>query len=419
MILTADCILPVSSHPLYHGAVAIQGSKILTVGDEPSICRRYPDLPRRDFKGCVLMPGLVNAHTHLELTLLRNRLSHQGDFISWILDLIREKRKMTPDEIEESIRAGAEQGLSSGTTCFGEITNTPISPEILREKGLRGVVFFEVLGRDEKDPEHWKNELTGKIRSLHESQGGLITMGLSPHTPYTLSEERLYVLSGLLKKESLPYTMHVAESREEQEYFLEHSGGIKSRLFPAVEWQDQPDPKEVVSPLLYLDRLGLVTDRLLIAHGVHLSPGDMDRIRKAGAKVVVCARSNQMLGVGRPPVPALIQKKIPVGLGTDSLASNTTLSLWDEMRHVYSSFKDSSSMTADSLLRMATLGGAEGLGLASEIGSIKTGKEADLIAVEWKRSSVNDPASDLISRTDNRHIRMVMVGGRILISRGI
>ena len=89
MILTADCILPVSSPPLYHGAVAVQGSKILTVGAESSICRRYPDLPRRDFKGCVLMPGLVNAHTHLELTLLRNRLSPQGDFISWVLDLIQ------------------------------------------------------------------------------------------------------------------------------------------------------------------------------------------------------------------------------------------------------------------------------------------------------------------------------------------
>ena len=417
MILTADCILPVSSPPLYHGAVAVQGSKILTVGDESSICRRYPDLPRRDFKGCVLMPGLVNAHTHLELTLLRNRLSPQGDFISWVLDLIQEKRKMTPDEIEASIWTGVEESLASGTTCVGEITNSPFSAEILGEKGLRGVVFFEVLGRDEKDPEQWKNELTGKIQSLHESQGGLITMGLSPHTPYTLSEDRLKMLSDLLRKESLPYTMHVAESREEQEYFLEHSGGIKSRLFPAVGWQDQPDPREAVSPLLYLDRLGLVTDRLLIAHGVHLSPEDMDRIRKAGARVVVCARSNQMLGVGRPPVPALIQKKIPVGLGTDSLASNATLSLWDEMRHVYASFKDSSSITADSVLRMATLSGAEGLGLASDIGSMEPGKEADLIAVEWERSSVNDPASDLISRTQNRHIRMVMVGGRIQINK--
>lgn len=411
MILTADCILPVSSPPLYHGAVAIQGSKILAVGDRESVCRRYPDLLLRELKGCVLMPGLVNAHTHLELTLLGDRLSPGDDFISWLLALIPAKMKMAPDEIEESIRTGAEQSLSSGTTCVGEITNTLSSPRILGEKGLRGVVFLDVLGRNPIDPDEWGDDVIRRLRSVEHDPSGRVTMGISPHTPYTLSIDRLQVLSGLLRKESLPYTIHVSESSEEQEYFLDHSGGFKSSLFPAVGWQDQPDPIGSLSPLLYLDRFGLVTDRLLIAHGVHLSPEDMDRIREAGAKVVICAGSNQMLGVGRPPVRSLMQKNIPVALGTDSLASNTSLSLWDEMRHVYALVKDAPSITADSVLSMATLGGAQGLGLALDIGSMEPGKEADLIAVEWEEPRGVDPATDLISRTEERHIRMVMVGG--------
>ncbi|MEK6775498.1 MAG: amidohydrolase family protein [bacterium] len=419
MILTADCILPVSSPPLHHGAVAIQGSKILDVGDMESICRRYPDLPLRELKGCVLMPGLVNAHTHLELTLLRDRLSTVDDFISWLLALIPAKMKMTPDEIEESIRTGAEQSLSSGTTCIGEITNTLSSPRILGEKGLRGVVFLEVLGRNHIDPDEWGDEVIRRLRAFEHDPSGRITMGISPHTPYTLSVDRLQVLSGLLRKESLPYTIHVSESREEQEYFLEQSGGFKSRLFPAVGWQDHPDPIGALSPLLYLDRFGLVTDRLLIAHGVYLSPEDMDRIREAGARVVICAGSNQMLGVGRPPIRSLMQKNIPVALGTDSLASNTSLSLWDEMRHVYALVKDAPPITADSVLSMATLGGAQGLGLASDIGSIEPAKEADLIAVEWEEPRGDDPATDLISRTQDRHIRMVMVGGRIVKNKKI
>ncbi len=417
MILTADCILSVTSPPLYHGAVAVRGSKIAAVGKEQEICLQFPDLPKRELKGCILMPGLVNAHTHLELSILKDRISKQFDFISWIFDLVQEKMKMTEDEIRKSVRIGVEQSLAEGTTCIGEITNTPESLKAIQEAGLRGLIFLEVLGKDAVEPSQWKEDLIQKIRSMQSECGRLTTIGLSPHTPYTLSKQRLQLLSELLSENPLPYTIHVAESQEEMEYFLHHKGGIKSRLFPFAGWEDLPDPKDCESPLAYLDRSELVTDRLLIAHGVHLSIEDLDRIKDKRSSLVICPRSNQMLGVGQAPVEEILRKGIPLGLGTDSLASNTSLSLWDEMRHLYTSHSDSERVTPDTILRMATLGGAKGLGLASTTGSIEVGKEADLISVNWRRNRPDDPAADLIEQTQNSDIRMVMVGGKILLDR--
>jgi len=413
MILTAACILPVASPPLHQGAVAVRGSKIAAVGKEQEICRQFPDLPKQELKGCILMPGLVNAHTHLELSILKDRISKQSDFISWIFDLVQEKMKMTEDEIRESLQIGVEESLTEGTTCIGEITNTPKSLRVIQEAGLRGIVFLEVLGRDTVEPSRWKADLIQKIRKMQSECGRLTTIGLSPHTLYTLSKQKFQLLSELLLENPLPYTIHVAESREEMEYFLHHKGGIKSRLFPFAGWEDLPDPKECESPLAYLDRFGLVTESLLLAHGVHLTTADLQLIKKKNARLVLCPRSNQMLSVGQAPIEEMLREEIPVGLGTDSLASNTTLSLWDEMRHLYKLNRDSGQVTSDTILRMATLGGAEGLGLASAIGSIEPEKEADLIAVKWHRTRPNDPASDLIEQTQKSDIKMVMIGGEI------
>jgi len=417
MILTADCVLPVSSPPIHRGAVAIQGSKIIAVGEETDLCIRFPNLPRRDLIGCILLPGLVNAHTHLELSSLKGRLASSQDFISWILALIHKKKAMTEEEVRESVRTGVEDALASGTTCVGEVTNTPFSLTEMNERGLRGLLFLEVLGRTVDDPGRWQEEWTRKIRALQSESGNRITIGLSPHSPYSLSEEMLQLLSGLLEKDSLPYTIHIAESREEMDYFYHHRGAIPTRLFPAVGWEAQTAPRTSGSPLSYLDGFGLVTNRLLAVHGVHLDSSDLDRLHEVHAGVVICPRSNQMLGVGQPPVEAMIQTGLPVGLGTDSLASNTSLSLWDEMRHLRSIFKTQEAPSSGTILQMATLGGARGLGLESLIGSIEMGKEADLIAVTWQRSDRNDPAADLIEKTGNDHIRMVMVSGKMLIDR--
>lgn len=417
MILTADYILPISSSPVIPGAVAVEGQRIAGLGPEKEVCRAFPGHPKRRLKGCVLMPGLVNAHTHLQLSGLKGRLSSAPDFVSWILALIQEKKGMQRDEVLRAVRLGATESLQAGTTCLGEITDSRISLNVLQETGLRGLVFLEVLGQDVEDPRRWTAQVVQELREMQVQGGGRITAGISPHSPYTLSRQRLQVLSDLLAVEPVPYAVHLAESREEVDYFLHHRGKIKSTLFPAVGWQGMPDPGKRCSPLAYLQRFGLVTDRLLAVHGVHLGPEDMDQFLKARSRLVLCPRSNEILGVGRPPVEALLERDIPLGLGTDSLASNTSLSLWDEMRHLRSLLKGMGAAASETVLRMATLGGAKALGLDAAVGSIEVGKEADLIAVERARNGEGSLASDLIERSRNRHVRMVMVAGRILLDR--
>jgi cytosine/adenosine deaminase-related metal-dependent hydrolase len=363
------------------------------------------------------MPGLVNAHTHLELTALKDQVPAGKHFTSWILNLIAARKGMTPEEIEGGVGNGVTQSLDAGTTCVGEISTTPRSVSELSQRGIRGIVFLEALGRNGPEAHVWVDELREKIKKLQLQAGPLVSVAVSPHTPYTLSCERLRQLSEYVKNESFPYAIHIAESPMETEYFLHHRGEIKSRFFPAVGWENTPDPPERCTPLAHIQRMGLLTDRLVIVHGVHLTDADLDSVRTAGARVVTCPRSNDYLRVGRPPLEALRQRKIHIGLGTDSLASNASLSLWDEMRFIYRRFSGTDRIPAEILLRMATLGGAKALHLDGSIGSIEPGKEADLIAVHVRGHRSKDLMVSLIQETSPHDIRMVMVAGRTLIDR--
>ena len=378
---------------------------------------QFPHLPKREFKGSILMPGLVNAHTHLELTQLKGTIPPQPDFVSWVLSLISKKLAMSEQKICESVWFGVEESLHEGTTSIGEITNHPCGLEILRNRGLRGVLYVELIGKDMDDLEQWKSDLFRKIRTMQSVSGDRLRIGISPHTPYTLSAQRLRFLGEFLDEHRLPYTIHIAESMAEKEFFLHYKGDIKSRLYPAVGWQDMPDPASSGSSLNYLNQFKLVTDRLLAVHGVHLDLTDLNLLKEIGARVVLCPRSNKNLNVGSPPIHEMIERGLSIGLGTDSLASNTSLSLWDEMRFLMNDDDTSSLLSACTLIEMATLGGAKGLGLASISGSLEEGKEADLIAVKWKRSKRNDPAADLIEHTRKDAIQMVMVGGEVLMDR--
>ncbi len=378
-LLSADWALPVSNPPLRKGGVVLEGGTIAAVGPVDTLLRNYPHADHRPLLGHILMPGLVNAHTHLELTALKDRVPAGDSFVSWILRLIAERQAMNDAGIAASVQHGLDECLASGTTCLGEIANTPHSLRILRNAGVRGVVFQEILGRPTGDIPARIDALRAHIETLRAAAGERLRVAVAPHSPYTLSSELFARLADYLNTERLPYAIHLAESQDEIDYFLHNRGELKERLFPAVGWNQVHRPPDVGSPLAYLDTFGLLTPRLLAVHGVHLMPQEITRLGQAGASLVICPRSNDILRVGRAPLTTMLKAGIPVGLGTDSLASNPQLSIWQEMKIL---MEDHPGLDPAAVFRMASRRGAEVLGVAREMGSFEPGRSASFLAVE-------------------------------------
>ncbi len=345
------------------------------------------------------MPGLVNAHAHLELPALMNSLRSR-DYASWVLNLLKTKASLRIRDYHAAVRNNIRNLIRSGTTTVAEITTHNVSPEILAKSGLRAVVYHEVIAMR-----------PGSTISLppRKRDSTLIHHGLSPHSPHTVSEEGLVVLRRHAKKHKLSLCMHVAETKDELLLLRRRKSGLE-RLYAAAGWDREWAPR-AHSSFQYLDRLGLLGPGFLAVHAVHASAYDVGILARAGASVAHCPRSNQTLRVGAMKLRAILDAGIPVGLGTDSLASVPTLNLWDEMRAALRMHM-AKGMTARDILLLATLGGAKAIGLEDEIGSLEVGKKADIIAVPSPRKTTADIYADLLKETD--FCLMTMVDGRKL-----
>jgi len=419
-IFSSRFAFPITSSPIEKGAVAVDGSFIRAVGPHDEILRKFPGAEQRDLGDVALLPGLVNAHTHLELTHFgpfkerRGLFFKESSFVDWLMRLgIRRRIKARLLGSRPFIRAyrnGLEMLRASGITCFGDITTLPEAPALVADKGLRAVLYFEAIGFNPSEAEHKAREMEEALeRAGERNQSKLVTLGLSPHAPYTVSSRLYVLLSKLAEKKGIPLSVHMAESSQEVKFVMESSGEFVERLYPLIGWNKfVPEPSNM-TPTGYLNSLGVLKKGTIVVHAVHVDETDIAILKKAGAGVALCPRSNFFLKVGTAPVNRFLETRIPVGLGTDSLASNKTLSLWDEMRFV----RDTLRMEPSILLSMATLGGARALGLEGIIGSLEAGKEADMIAVsEEGCRSGEDPISYVVEKGMDERIRMVMVAGK-------
>ncbi|MFQ5840295.1 MAG: amidohydrolase family protein, partial [Candidatus Methylomirabilales bacterium] len=278
--------------------------------------------------------------------------------------------------------------------------------------GLRGIVYREVLGLEEGRVEEIIEQTEAEIRTLGEALStDRLATGLSPHAPYSLSRRLLSASADLARREGLRAAMHVAESPAEMEYLLTGTGPIAERLLPFTGFAHIPAQVVGARPLAYLKACGLWGQGLLLVHGVHLTETECRGAAEVGATVAYCPRSNAFLRVGRPPLAAMLEAGLPVGLGTDSLASNTSLSLWDELR--FAATDQPGLLTPAGWMAMATLGGARALGLEAQGGSLTPGKRADLIAVRAP-SRVQDLAEYLVWEGDPDRIALCLVDGAAL-----
>jgi cytosine/adenosine deaminase-related metal-dependent hydrolase len=356
-------VLPVSGPPLPGGVVTVRGDRILAV--EPHGARR----PDQDFGDAAIIPGLVNAHTHLDLSGFRERIPHAGTFPDWLAAVVAHRRALTPEQAEADVRAGLTETLRHGTTLLGDISAGGASWPALADAPLRSVVFYEMLGLT-------KERAAAALRAAaawlaaHPATDRC-RPALSPHAPYSVRESLLVEAAALARDSDCALAVHLAESREELE-LLHHRRGPFVSFLQGLGVYDPDGPVRSPTDVLWICRMGNPT---LFIHGNYLAPAA--RVRGNGT-VVYCPRTHAHFGHPPHPFRRLLARGTRVALGTDSRASNPDLDLLAEARFLHRLHPD---LPGGVLLRLATLSGAEALGWADETGSLEAGKSADLVVV--------------------------------------
>jgi len=421
-VYTARWVLPIASPALEHGAVVVQGDRIVYVGWRDTLPMPFRDDRHVDLGIAVLLPGLVNAHTHLELTALRGFLEGL-DFGSWLSVLTRARREcFDRDSLYDSACAGIDEGLRNGITTFADTTESGVPLQALRDRGVRGIGYIEVFG---PDPAQCDDAMAGlrQAATAHRAHDtALVRTGISPHAPYTVSADLFRAVAAFARDESWPVAVHVAESDAETQLVRNGKGPFAERLRArgiSVVAQGR-------SPITLLDDCGLLACQPLLIHAIRVDDADIARIAAHGARVVHCPISNLKLGHGMAPFDRWQASGIAVGLGTDSVVSNDRMDLLGEARlatllqSMRSGHPD--ALTAHDVLATATLGGARALGLADRIGSLEVGKEADLAAFPLSHEDahpVHDPAVTLVHVLAGAvPASLVLVAGRELVRDG-
>lgn len=401
--ITAKWIYPVSSPTIEDGVLIIENGKILKLGHRDEFLDIYIahtiDLPHH-----IVMPGLINAHAHLELSNLKGNISNSLRFAGWIKEVVKYTKDANIEQFKDAVGAGLDELISHGVTTIADISISGSSLDLFRDKKIRGVVFHEIVGFEEKEAEDRIAQLKEKIETVYSTE--LISIGISPHSIYSVSPLLIKKAHNMAEKYKLPVAMHIAETCEEIDFTYGRDGDIKDLLFHLDKWDERWKAPEC-SPITYLDKLGALRGVLGI-HCNYPETADIPLLKKYNISVVLCPLSNLWFKRRmRYPLINFLREDINVCLGTDSLASNNELNLFKEMREVKRLFPD---LDSGKIIEMATKNGAYALSINNITGDISTGKDADIIAIDAKEvKNVSDIADYII---DGEHtIVLSMVKG--------
>jgi len=399
------------------GAVAVADGNVLLAGPKADVLRAVPaGFPRMEFPGAAILPGLVNAHTHLQIPRFTGDagapLPIPPSFVDWILRVIAWKRGAEPASFASNFAAASEEALSFGSTTVGEIAGPDLSP--YNGSPLRARVFAEGIGF----APHVAAEVFALVGAAVDrlerisAENPLVQAGVSPHTLYTVGERLLRSLAELAAAKELPACLHLAESLVEMTFLADGGGEIASRLYPAVG-KDVSGFRGLGRTIpAYLAEAGLLREGVLLVHTVHLARPEIDALRGGGARFVLCPRSNAAHGNGAPDVTHFVDAKIPFALGTDSLGSVPDLSLWSEMRAARSLYKGRKKDAAlcRELFRAATEHGASALGLPG--GILAPGEPADFTIVDGPGGDGDRFFRELLEKTNRANVRLTVVAGQ-------
>ncbi len=384
-------------------SLALQGGSILDILPRNEAAQAYSG-EELDLPDHILAPGLINAHTHMSMNLLRG-FADDLPLMEWLQNHIwpAEAKWVNEDFVADGSRLAIAESLLGGVTCFNDMYFFPdITAGVAGAAGIRACIGLIVLDF----PTVWASgadEYLKKALALHDElrEDPLISTALAPHAPYTVSRDPLQKISTLSSELDIPVHMHVHETANEVSQFKQLHG---------------------IRPIQLLEELGLLNPNLIAVHMTQLSAVEIERLAKTGVNVVHCAESNMKLASGSCPVAELLQAGVKVSLGTDGTASNNDLDMIGEMRSAALLGKhisaDASAVDAVQTLRMATINGAEALGIGHITGSLETGKSADMIAINTASVSMApmyEPVSHLVYSASRHCVDHVWVAGRQLV----
>ena len=403
-IYSARWVVPVSAAPIENGAVAVDGQRIAGVGPHAEIVARFPDYKFENLGDAIILPGLVNIHTHLELTAMRSYLENEEtDFFAWLRKLtVARLELMTPDDIRVSATWGACEAVRAGITCVGDASDSGMmSMTALRDVGLRGVVYQESFGPDARLAQENFEKLKTKVQELRTVETDLLRAGVSPHAPYTVCGPQLELIADFASAEQLPLMMHAAESAAEDMFVREGCGAFAEGLARReIEW-NAPG----VSTIQYLKQVGVLEVRPLLAHCIRVDDRDIETLRETESKVAHCPKSNAKLGHGRAPFARFLEAGIAVGFGSDSVASNNTCDILEEAR-----FATLMARAGGGLVP-----GADALRVATFGRGLSEGELADLAVVSLTgvhQLPSYDPIATIIFASSGRDVILTVVAGR-------
>ncbi|HEX8179395.1 MAG TPA: amidohydrolase family protein [Pyrinomonadaceae bacterium] len=422
-IYSAQWVLPVAVPPIEGGAVAVDGALIVGVGARADVCAQFPAAPVTDFGAAALMPGLVNCHSHLELTAMRGYLeAEESDFFAWLRKLTTARLfRLTADDLRDAATWGAVEAARAGVTCLGDAaSDAGASLAALKDVGLRGTVFQEVFGPDARMAQEQWAKSRAQIDSLRARATALVRVGISPHAPYTVSAPLLELATDYALAAPLPMMLHAAESEAETLLIRAGRGPFaEDYARRGIEWHAPG-----VSPVQYLAQVGVLRARPLLAHCIRVDDADIETISTSGASVAHCPKSNAKLGHGHAPYHKFLHLRH--GFGSDSVASNNTCDLLEEARTALITARAVapealSVLTAQQALTDATDGGAHALDADAQTGALVVGRAADLIAVRLDGAHqlpVHDPTSALVFTSTGRDVVFTLVAGREIYRAG-
>jgi cytosine/adenosine deaminase-related metal-dependent hydrolase len=405
IVYSADWVLPVEGPPIRDGGVAVEDERIVAVGPADELRGEL-----REFPDAAIVPGLVNAHTHLEYAVYAGF----GDglaFIPWLGLHIERKRRLEQGDAAAIARLGAAECLRSGIATLGDASFTGAAAHACAELGLRAIVYLEVFGADVQGARERFEELRAHAAAAVSER---VTLGVSPHAPYTVSLPVYAAMAEL----GLPVATHLAESEAEEEWLVHGSG-------PIAAYDEELPPPGGDTGIRLLARSGLLGPGVVAAHCVTADAEEIDLLAENDVAVAHCPRSNALLGCGVAPLAELLAAGVRVGLGTDSPASTPSLDMFEEMRAAISAARARErrpdALSAGNALQLATLGSARALGLADEIGSLAAGKRADLAVVSLAGSQYlpwEDPTVAVVFGGSPERVLLTLVDGEPRYEKG-
>ncbi|MCK5490999.1 MAG: amidohydrolase [Candidatus Pacebacteria bacterium] len=400
VVLTINC----SDEIIDYGAIAIKGNRIINLGKSEDIRNKYQAEKEIDVNRGVIMPGLVNTHTHLAMSLFRG-LADDLSLDKWLNEHIfpAEEKFINKDSAYWGSLLSCAELILSGTTTFCDMYFFEKETGFAAEKaGVRGVIGEGIVSEfgDENEIFANKMELTAELLDKFE-KSSLVSIAIEPHSCYTCSKEILIKAKRFADENNLLFVTHLCETKKEVE-------GIKNKLG--------------MSPVEYLDEIGVLDERTLAAHCVWLSDADIDVLKKKDVKISHCPNSNTKLASGIAPVGKLLEKLVIVGLGTDGSASNNNLDMFSEISSASKLSKVSTlnpeTLTARKTIRMATINGAKALGMEREIGSLEIGKKADIIILDFNKPHlvpIYNYYSHLVYSVSGGDVQSCIIDGKIVM----